>query len=111
VIKKALIVRIPYAGMIVDGIKTFEMRSTSTKIRGTVGVIEAGTGLIIGEVNIRDSIKFSLEERKNFQRFHKVEDLSLLEKWCWGWFITDAKRYKKPKKYVHPQGAVIWVNL
>ncbi len=110
-IKRALIVQPPYAAMEVDSIKLIECRATNTTIRETVGIIQAGTGLIIGEVTIYDSFKFTESQKKEFQRFHKVEDLKLLDKWCYGWALSNAIRYKKPIKYNHPPGAQLWVRL
>lgn len=110
-IDRALIVRAPYAGWIVDGLKPLEMRSTGTSIRGRIGIIEARTGLIIGEAVLEDVMKLGEKEKKDFQRFHKVEDLSLLDKWTFGWFLTNPRRYKTPVKYTHPSGAVIWVKI
>ena len=42
---------------------------------------------------------------------HQVDDLSLLEKWCYAWRLCKVKKYDKPIPYDHPKGAVIWVNL
>lgn len=108
---KALIVRKPYAGMAVDGVKTIECRSSNTHIRGAVGIIEAGTGMVIGEVTIYDTFKFTEDLKEELRSSHKVEDLKMLDKWCWGWCLKNAIRYDKPIEYKHPQGAVIWVNL
>ena len=27
------------------------------------------------------------------------------------WILSNAKRYKIPRKYKHPNGTIIWVNL
>lgn len=109
---RALIVRKPWIDLILDGQKTWEMRSRPTKINGLIGLVEAGSGLIVGEC----FIEHSGESIKNFdlgygQHLHKVEDLSLLEKWHYPWVISRAKRYKKPIPYSHPKGAVTWVKL
>jgi hypothetical protein len=110
-IDRAVIVRSPYAGLEVDGIKKIECRSSNTNIRGLVGIIQAKSGFIIGEVEIIDSFKFTEDDKIRLKDEHKVEDLSLLDKWCYGWVLANAKRYKKPIPYKHPKGAVIWVKL
>ncbi|WP_442951553.1 ASCH domain-containing protein [Paenibacillus sp. GYB004] len=51
-IQRALIVREPYASMIVTGTKIWEIRGSNTKIRGTVGIIAAGTGTVIGRCDL-----------------------------------------------------------
>ena len=88
---RCLCVRAPYAGRIVDGKKTEEYRSTATRIRGRIGIIESGTGKIIGEAELYDCTKIG--------------------DWEYVWHIRRAKRYGKPRPYVHPFGAVIWVKV
>jgi hypothetical protein len=34
-----------------------------------------------------------------------------IEKWNNAWVMQDAKIFATPMSYVHPNGAVIWVNL
>ena len=46
---RALIVRQPWIDLILSGEKTWEMRSRPTNVRGRIGLIEQGTGLIVGE--------------------------------------------------------------
>lgn len=87
------------------------MRTTRTKITGKIGLIESGSGLIIGECELNGCSERSVPKHKGLIKYHKVENLDLLDKWKWAWFIRGAKRYDKPKPYKHPQGAVIWVNL
>jgi len=111
--ERALIVRAPHAGLIVDSLKPWEMRSSTTDIRGMVGIIEARSGLIIGEANLVHSISAidPVMLAVNYRHKHLVEDYNLLEKWNCPWVFKNAKRYDKPIPYKHPQGAVIWVKL
>lgn len=107
-----MIIRKPHIDKILDGSKTWEMRTTGTKVRGRIGLIEAGSGLIVGECNL-DGVGESVS---NFnigygQHKHQVEDLSRLEKWHIPWILSGAIRYEKPIPYDHPKGAVIWVKL
>ena len=69
-----------------------DARSTATKIRGRIGLIEAGTGNIVGEANLITSAK-SLTKPIHI------------------WFMDNVIRYDKPIPYKHPRGAVIWVKL
>lgn len=113
--QRALIVRAPYAGYIVDGLKTMEMRSRHTNIGGRIAIAEQGAGLLIGEANLVVSVEFKPENLKNTYRqsLHKIEkkDWNLLDKWHFAWFMASATRYDKPIPYNHPQGAVTWVRL
>ena len=110
-IKRALIVRKPYAAMIVSGQKTWEMRSRSTNIRERIGIIEAGSGLIIGEVELVNCLACSLSYLKDKVHKHQVDDFGLLEKWSVAWVLEGAVRYQRPRAYCHPPGAVVWVRL
>lgn len=108
---KALIVKKEWLDKIFDEGKVWEMRTTRTKITGKIGLIESGTGLIVGECELTGCSERPVPKHKDLIKYHKIENLELLEKWKWAWFIYEAKRYENPKPYKHPQGAVIWVNL
>ena len=95
-----------------DG-KIWEMRSTKTDIRGKIGLIESGSGLIVGEANLVDCQKIPTDKNRQRQLYfyHKVDDFELLKKWNWAWILNNVVKYKNPIPYQHPQGAVIWVKL
>lgn len=109
---RALIVRQHWIDLILSGEKTWEMRSQPTKVRGRIGLIEQGTGFIVGEcelVNSGESInKFNLGYGHHL---HKVDDFELLEKWHYPWVLSGAFRYENPIPYKHPKGAVTWVRI
>lgn len=109
---RALIIKKKWSDRILDNRKTIEMRSTKTHIRGKVGIIESGTGLIVGEVEIIGCGELLTEEAALLLTpFHQVEDLELLKKWRYAWLLARAKRYENPVPYKHPKGAVIWVKI
>lgn len=110
-IERAIVVKAPFAGMIVDGIKTLEMRSRENHISERIGVIEARSGLIIGSVDLCGSTFLNESDFDTMKNDHCVEDLTLLKKWNHGWILKNAVRFDKPIKYVHPRGAVTWVNI
>ena len=115
-IERALIIRQPHIGRILDGSKTWEMRSTKTKIRGRIALIEGGSGLIVGECELINSaepltaMEISIMGGA-YYRLHRITDNDLLTRWPCPWALRNAKRYDKPIPYKHPAGAVIWVNL
>lgn len=114
IIDRALIVRAPYAAMIVDGLKTWEMRGrdVSPKMCGRIGIIEAGSGTIIGEVDLVGSTgPISQQIIKALVHKHQIDDFNLLDKWNVAWELEKASRYAEPVPYVHPKGAVIWVKI
>ena len=47
---RLLVVAEPWASLLVDGEKTWELRTTSTKVPGPIGIAAKGTGTIIGAV-------------------------------------------------------------
>jgi hypothetical protein len=111
--ERALIVRKEWSDKIFDEFdpKLWEMRSFKTKVRGTIGIIEAGSGLIVGSVEIETCYHDKIAPIEKFIKYHKVKDLSLLEKWCYAWVLSNAKRFDEPIPYKHPKGAVIWVKM
>lgn len=108
--KKGLIIRKFWLDKIFDEGKIWEMRSRKTNVRGTILLIESGSGMIVGEVDLIDCIKLDETSKKNNYDKHKVLLTEILEKYNFAWVLENAKRYKKPIPYKHPQGAVIWVN-
>lgn len=88
---RCLCVKSPYARRIVDGVKFEEYRTRSTRIRGRIGIIESGTGTIIG-----DAVLYDCTQRGD---------------WDYVWHLRDARRYAVPVPYNHPFGAVIWVKV
>lgn len=110
-LEKALIVKKFWLDKIFDEGKVWEMRSTRTNITGTIGLIEAGTGMIVGEANLFGCSDRTVPKEEGLIKYHKIEDLDLLDKWKWAWFLSKAKRYENPIPYKHPKGAVIWVDL
>ena len=112
---RALIIRQPWIDLILSGEKRWEMRSKPTNIRGRIGLIEQGTGLIVGECNL----DYVGEPITNFdqgygQHLHKIPNDILYQhdfKWVYPWVLSAAKRYKSPIKYNHKRGAVTWIRL
>jgi len=110
---RALIVRAPHVDNILDNGKIIEIRSRKTNVRGRVGLIESGTGLIVGEVNIDGCSDSALTPKQmiDLSHLHQVDDLELLKKWRYPWYLSNAIRYDQPIPYDHPKGAVIWVRI
>lgn len=109
--EKGLIIRKVWLDKILDEGKVWEMRSTRTKVTGKIGLIEAGSGLIVGEAVLLGCSRIPIKPNTKYFNRHKVENVELLKKWKYAWILSDAKRYDKPIPYKHPQGAVIWVKL
>lgn len=108
---RALIIRKPWLDLILSGQKTWEMRSRNTNITGWIGLIEQGTGLIVGRVFLTGCYTPSLIEIIQNHSKHRVVDLSLLKKWRVAWQLERAERFDIPIRYSHPKGAVTWVKI
>ena len=112
---KCLIVKKKWADLILSGEKTGEMRSLRRNMRGTIGIIESGTGTIIGECRLHACSDMSHMTADELYRMylsnHCVNDVTALRRWNKAWHIDRAFRYEKPIPYKHPKGAVIWINV
>jgi hypothetical protein len=113
---RLLVVAEPWASLLVDGDKTWELRTTSTKVRGPIGIAAKGTGTIIGTVELVDvDGPFTSDEIAPYERLHRVPASSTSTysgpKGLHAWEVTGAMRFETPVPYRHPQGAVIWVRL
>lgn len=110
---KAFIVK-PYWGeLILKGLKSWEIRGTGTQVRGRVGVIFSGTGMIHGSVEIVGSSLLLREDFDMFRKYHHIpgefDSLPYAEPHIW--YLKDPIKFTDPIPYCHPQGAVIWVDL
>jgi hypothetical protein len=113
---RLLVVAQPWADLLVEGDKTWELRTTSTKVRGPVGIAAKGTGTVVGAVDLVDVHgPFSRTEIAPFEHLHRVPASSVSTyggpKGLYAWEMANAVRFETPVPYTHPQGAVIWVRL
>ncbi|MGO3932454.1 hypothetical protein NP284_29600 [Rhodopseudomonas pseudopalustris] len=113
---KGLIIREPWIGMILDGSKTWELRTQHTTLRGEIALIRKGSSQIVGVADLVDSLppldRKGLAETVQFHRVPPAEQESALANgWLFPWLIVNARRLSTPVTYLHPNGAVTWVNL
>ena len=91
---KGLIIKSPWIESILDGRKTWEIRGSNTKIRGTVALIKSGSGKIFGEVDLIDCIELTLESYRESKKLHGVESENALElpyKKTYAWVLKIPK--------------------
>lgn len=115
---RALIIREPWIGYILEGHKTWEIRSRATKVRGQIALIKGGSGQIVGVANVIDSIgpmTFAQLQRHRGKHCAPTKELGeFLRKYKdrgFAWVLDDVVRLPEPIAYRHPSGAVIWVAL
>ncbi len=111
---RGLIVKEPYATLIVKGEKVWEIRKRRTNIRGDIFIIS--NGKIIGKVKLVDVLgPFTAEELAEHSDKHKVsyEDLKNYAGNCklFVWVFEDAEEFKEPIDVRIPKGAQVWVRV
>ncbi len=111
---KGLIVKEPFASMIVRGEKRWEIRKTRTKFRGEVWIIS--NGFAIGSAKLTDVLgPFSVEELVKYSNYHKIsyEELKRYSKGkkLYAWVFNEPKEFNEKIKVNLPRGVRVWVNL
>ncbi len=104
-----MIVLEPYATMIIEGGKTWELRSRkppASRLGKSIYLLSAGE--ILGVVRIM-SCSGPLSEAELLAHFkeHRVEEP---EPRLYAWRLEVVRRFLRRRKYVHAQGARIWVK-
>ncbi|GGE33722.1 hypothetical protein GCM10007276_08830 [Agaricicola taiwanensis] len=115
-VTKALIIADPWIGYILDGSKTWEMRSTGASHRGWFGLIRKGSGAVYAAARLADvgAPLSSAEMIASFDKHRIPEEMirsGAVEKWNTPWKLADIRRFRKPVPYRHKSGAVTWVHL
>jgi hypothetical protein len=115
---RGLIIREPWIGYILEGRKTWEIRSRATKMRGQIALIKGGSGQIVGVANVVDSVgpmTFDQLKRHGAKHCAPAKELGdFLRKYKnqgIAWVLGDVVRLPELIAYRHPSGAVIWVTL
>jgi len=111
-----LVIRSEPIEQILQGIKTWEMRSRSVNKRGTIALIKKGSGTVVGVADIVDCLgPFSDQAMLDHQDKHRIDPKLLLAgevaQWRTAWVLDNIRRLAKPVPYDHPNGAVTWVSL
>ncbi len=109
-----LIVKEPYASMIVKGLKVWEIRKRRTNVRGEIYIISGGK--IIGKVEIVDVLgPFTVEELLKYEEKHRVGEEVLRDyagdSKLYAWVLDRAEEFEKPLRVEIPKGAQVWVRL
>lgn len=111
--KRGLIVREPYAGWIVDGVKTWEIRKHPTRVRGPIGIVSSGR--LIGQVDVVGvEGPFGAEELSAYEDRHRAG--AFLKAYArgrplWAWVLENPRRYPEPLPVPPRRGRMLWVDL
>ena len=114
-VTRALVVRSPWAERILAGRKRWEIRGRPTSVRGTVAIIAAGTGTVVGVANLAH-VRGPLAEEEYRESWwlrgaDAPQDGPLPYPEVYAWVMTRARPLLRPVPYAHPAGAVTWVRL
>jgi len=107
-----LIVKQPFANQIIEGKKTWELRSRSApkeKINKEILLLTSGNAL--GKIKITKC--FTATKWKLIKnRMKHQSDVKDLPKYSYShvWEVNVTKKFSNPKKYSHPIGARVWVK-
>jgi hypothetical protein len=114
-ISRGLIIGSPYIDWILAGKKTWEIRGSYTHVLGRIALIRSGSGLVVGTCELVDVVgPLTLQKlRTNASKLNrsKSEIRSLPYETTYAWVVRDVRKLKRPRRYKHPLGAVIWVKL
>jgi hypothetical protein len=113
---KGLIIEEPWISKILDGSKTWEMRTRATTHRGWVALIRKGSGMIVGIARLTNCTgPLSTSQIAENAARHRVPigefTSGRAAKWNVAWHLESARPLSRPVAYRHPAGAVVWVRL
>lgn len=107
---KGLIIKEEFLSKFFGGNKTAEVRNQNTTIRGKILLCCSIKHEVWGEAELFDVIRVLKTEYSSYTYLHQSVDfpgyhINYL------WLMKKIKKYKKPQKYKHKPGCVIWINL
>ncbi len=110
---RSLVVREPWASLIVGGRKTWEIRRYPTRIRGRIGIV-SGRGLI-GAVRLVDVLgPFSVEELLLHIEKHLAPEEVLRayagDSELYAWVLAEPEEFPEPFEVERPRGPRTWVT-
>jgi len=112
---RALLIQPEPLNKILAGTKIWEIRGSQTKIRETIGLVPSRSGTVVAICDLIDCIgplnqrEFHANTAKAGMRPDQAKLGYYLQ--TYAWVLANVRLLKKPVPYIHPSGAVIWVNL
>jgi len=112
---KALIIKPEPMRKILDGSKSWEIRAGRCHVRGLIGLIESGSGAVVGAAELVDCVgPLTRTLRLANARKMGVSAGEASKAWSRGlyaWVLKKRRRLSHPVRYKHPQGVIRWVSL
>lgn len=113
-ITRGLIIKEEPLELILKKRKTWEIRGRRTTITGRIGLIQSGSGMVMGEAElVRCEGPMSIAElKRNARKLGRpASEIGRYYEETYAWVLRNARRYAKPRPYKHPSGAITWVKL
>ncbi|CAJ1395293.1 unnamed protein product [Effrenium voratum] len=112
-------------GKILSRKKTWELRSRPTNIRGYIGLVQVGTGKLLGKAELVRCIhlgrkangRWIYRDEGSIRKTHvkhrcKIEDVNAIGyTTLYAWVLRRAVRYKRPRAVNSQEGSVVWTKL
>lgn len=107
---KALIIKPEPMRKILDGSKSWEIRRGRCHIRGLIGLIESGSGTVVGVAELVDCIgPLTRPVRVANARKLGVTAEVAAERWqqdLYAWVLAKRRRLSRTVPYKHPNGVI-----
>lgn len=112
-IHSALVIHEAPLALILSGAKRWEMRTIACHKREFVGLIQQGSGKIMGTARIIACHGPLTDAQLSQTRPEHQTDPKLLSErnWRYAWELADVQRLAEPLPYTHSAGAQQWVTL
>ena len=110
----ALTIKPQWCRKILDGSKVWEIRGQNCRkhLHERICIAESGTGMLLGEMNIRDSFKITREDLEANRHLHGIEDLRIITYGnIYAWVLENVEAYEEPVPYSRSAGSIAWVDL
>lgn len=108
---RGLIIKKRWLDLIIEGVKTWEIRNSNCRIRERIGLIQSGSGHVMGCADLVDSISLTLEEFPEHFDKHRVPIEELRYNKIYAWVLANPKKLTKPIPYDQKRGAIKWVKI
>lgn len=113
---KGLVAKEDWIEQVLSGAKTWDIRCSRTRVRGTVALIDWDSGYVVGVANIVDCLgPLSKDKLANNIDKHQISLTMITRRSSYpqpyAWVLEDAKRLMEPIYIEHPKGHAVWVDL
>lgn len=111
---KALIIKEPWASLILNGVKVWEIRKYETNTRGYIGLVNKKQ--LKGFVELFKVKKMKIKDLEREKLMHRVNK-SFLKKYAEGrkelyvWMLRNPIKLEKPIKINYPSGRKVWARV